>query len=372
MATYLDAAVEILEAANQQLHYEEITRQALAQKLITPQGLTPEATMASRLYTDSKQEGSRFVRAGHGRFGLASWQPVGIDAQVKLINHATRKQLATYLHSMPPERFEALIGELLIQMGFDESTVTVTRRSGDGGIDVVGTYRAAGLTEVSAAVQVKRWKNNIQAPVITSLRGSIAVNQQGIIITTSDFSKGAQVEAAAANRAHIGLINGEELLDLLIKHKVGVVEKTLTVIGLDDEWWSDLSGEAEAEEVAPTVSEETPHPSGDKGPAGHKPTSFTLLGHTYGADTWRGVLLGVCSQLAKLHGEQFGPTAATVRGKKRQHLADSPDGMINPAQIPGTSLWLETNQSATSALRVIRRLMVATGHQEQDFSVSFE
>ena len=53
-----------------------------------------------------------------------------------------REQLATYLHSMPPERFEALIGELLIQMGFDESSVRVTRRSGDGGIDVIGAYRA--------------------------------------------------------------------------------------------------------------------------------------------------------------------------------------------------------------------------------------
>ena len=66
---------------------------------------------------------------------------------------------------MPPDRFEALIGELLIQMGFDESTVTVTRHSGDGGIDVTGVYRAAGLTEVSAAVQAKRWKANVQAPV---------------------------------------------------------------------------------------------------------------------------------------------------------------------------------------------------------------
>ena len=39
--------------------------------LIAPQGLTPEATMGSRLYPDTKQEGSSFVRAGHGRFGLA-------------------------------------------------------------------------------------------------------------------------------------------------------------------------------------------------------------------------------------------------------------------------------------------------------------
>lgn len=43
--TYLDAAYTILKTAGQPLHYEEIMQRALAQKLITPQGLTPEATM---------------------------------------------------------------------------------------------------------------------------------------------------------------------------------------------------------------------------------------------------------------------------------------------------------------------------------------
>ena len=47
--TYLDAAYTILKAAGQPLRPDEITQRALEQKLIAPQGLTPEATMASRL-----------------------------------------------------------------------------------------------------------------------------------------------------------------------------------------------------------------------------------------------------------------------------------------------------------------------------------
>ena len=82
--------------------------------------------------------------------------------------------------------------------------------------------------------------------------------------------------------------------------------------------------------------------------------------------------MGVCTNLARLHGAEFAPAAMTVRGKKRQHIAASPEGMINPARIAGTDLWLETNQSATSALRVIIKLLVATGHEEQDFAVSYE
>jgi restriction system protein len=104
------------------------------------------------------------------------------------INTDTRKQLRKMVMNMPPDRFEALIRELLIRMGFDESTVQITPYRNDGGVDVVGIYRAAGLTEVSAAVQVKRWKKNVNVEVVTQLRGSLQVHQQGIIITTSDFT----------------------------------------------------------------------------------------------------------------------------------------------------------------------------------------
>lgn len=367
--TYLDAAYEILKQAREALHYQQITERALAQGFITPQGLTPEATMASRLYTDTLQETSRFTRAGKGVFGLAQWQPSGIEAQVREINQATRDQLKQFLHSMPPDRFEALVGELLIQMGFDEGTVTATRRSGDGGIDVVGVYRAAGLTEVNAAVQVKRWKGNVRAPVVTQLRGSLQVHQQGIIITTSGFSKGAQTEAAASNKTRISLINGEELLDLLVKHKVGVVERNLKVISLDDEWWGELAGETPPPALEPTTDLDTEKPLPKPKPgkkAGQKPTGFVLFGETYEVDTWRGLLLKVCEVLAQLHPDNFAEVAVTVKGRTRQHIAPSPNGMINPMAIAGTDLWLEANQSKRSALRVVELALEAFGHEPSE------
>jgi restriction system protein len=335
--------------------------------------------MASRLYIDTRQEGSRFVRAGRGLFGLAERQPRGIDAQVQQINLTTRAELRKRLLSMPPARFEALIGELLIQMGFDESTVRVTKRSGDGGIDVVGVYRAAGLTEVDAAVQVKRWKSNVRAPVVTQLRGSLQVHQQGIIITTSDFSKGARKEASASNKTHIGLIDGEQLLDLLIKHGVGVEEQTLRVISLDDEWWGELLSDGdEVLEMAPSQVE-MPAPAEDapkKGKTsvqpGQKPVSFTLLGETFPASTWREVLVTTCAALARRHPDDFAAIATTVKGRKRQYIAPAPDGMINPAPIPGTDLWVETNQSAKSVVRLVEKLLAAFGYSPDDFAVHMD
>jgi hypothetical protein len=153
---------------------------------------------------------------------------------------------------MPPDRFEALIGELLIALGFDEATVEVTRYSGDGGIDVRGILRAGGITEVNAAVQVKRWKKNIQARTVRDLRGSLTVHEQGIIITTSDFSSGARKEAEEVGKTRISLVNCEELLAQLVKHSIGVTQEQHTLLSLDDEWWGELTGE-HAETVVPPI-----------------------------------------------------------------------------------------------------------------------
>ena len=362
--TYLEAAYQILKQAGEPLHYKEITERALAQGLIQPTGLTPEATMGSRLYTDTKQEGSRFVRAGKGLFDLAERQPSGIDRRIQQINQATRGQLRELLHTMPPDRFEALIGELLIQMGFDESTVQVTQRSNDGGIDVVGVFRAAGLTEMNVAVQVKRWKGNVGAPVVTQLRGSLQVHQQGIIITTSDFSKAARKEASAPNKTRIGLINGEELIDLLIKHQVGVVEKTLKVIGLDDEWWGEMLGTE-----APSQPEPRPKPM----PASHsRPTGVILFGEYVPVRTWKEVLLKTIDALLERHPDDFVDKAPTLHGRKRQYIAPTPEGMIAPHAIPTTNLWVETNFSADQVKRLSRKLLALFGYRPEELVIRFD
>jgi hypothetical protein len=60
-----------LATAGQALHFEAITQRALAQKLISPQGLTLDATMGSCLYTDTKQ-----ARIMAGRVKLSTWDQI--------------------------------------------------------------------------------------------------------------------------------------------------------------------------------------------------------------------------------------------------------------------------------------------------------
>lgn len=107
-------------------------------------------------------------------------------------------------------------------------------------------------------------------------------------------------------------------------------------------------------------------------PTGRKPIGFTLMGRDYETDTWREVLLGACAVLAEYHGDSFAARAVRATGSKRQYVSFSPEGMTNPAQIPGTELWVETNQSARSVLSTISHILAACGHDEDDFDAVWE
>jgi restriction system protein len=241
---FLTAAQRIREQEGNPLHFKEITKRALGQGLISPSGMTPEATMGSRLYVDTKKEESRFERMGRGRFAAKRRsQRDDIANRVEAINDLTRQTLRRRLHEMAADRFEALIGELLIAIGFDESSVQVTSYANDGGIDVRGILNAGGVTAINAAVQVKRWKRNVRTNIVRELRGTLTTHEQGIIITTSDYSAGARTEANAVGKAPISLVNGTELIELLVKHSIGVNKQPHTVIMLDEEWWNEATGE---------------------------------------------------------------------------------------------------------------------------------
>ena len=144
----------------------------------------------------------------------------------------TKRALREALLRISPGDFEQLVGRLLGAMGYQN--VTVTRRSGDGGIDVVAEIET-GILELRTAVQVKRLRSNVQRPVVSQLRGDMALMDvdQGMIITTSGFSQGAKSVARVRNAAPITLIDGDRLADLLIEHGIGVRSETIEVVSFD-------------------------------------------------------------------------------------------------------------------------------------------
>ena len=234
--SFIDAAAEVLPSSGEPMHYTAITQAAIERGLIQTGGRTPATTMSSLLGTDIRQRESRgeqprFVKLGRGLFALAKPAPLGLATEIGRHNKAVREELKARLHEMPPMAFEELIAALLAEMGFEE--VERTQYSGDGGIDALGTLDVGGVARVRVAVQAKRWQSNVPPRVVREVRGTVGV-RQGVIITTSDFGKGARDEAAQSGGAPVALVNGEHLIDLLIEHGVGVSRTAHEVLTLEE------------------------------------------------------------------------------------------------------------------------------------------
>ena len=119
------------------------------------------------------------------------------------------------VRSLPAREFEEFISHLLSIMGFQ--TIT-TDYVGDRGVDVVGVLNAEGLTNVCLKVQVRRVKGRIGIEEVQRMRGTLTVDEHGAIITTSGFTLNAQTEAESEKMKPVSLVDGEMLVDIILRH----------------------------------------------------------------------------------------------------------------------------------------------------------
>jgi restriction system protein len=149
-----------------------------------------------------------------------------------------RDLLRERLTTMSPYRFEHLVRELLEAMGYED--VTVTKESGDRGVDVLASVQF-GITTITEVVQVKRHQGNISRPTLDQLRGALPYHEaiRGTLITLGGFSKGCTEAAIYPGAAPITLIDGDILLNLLIEHGIGVKKREVELYDLDEEFFKD-------------------------------------------------------------------------------------------------------------------------------------
>lgn len=237
--SFLESARKVLEKFGDRkpMHYCDITDTALRMGWLRTNGLTPKATMNAQIVTDihrkkKRGQNSQFVMCGRGFFGLSEWVDLGLFQQINQHNREVKKRLHERLMTLDPSGLEQLVSDLLLKMGFEQ--IEVTRISGDGGIDIRGTLVVARVVRIKMAVQVKRWEKHVQSPTIQQLRGSLNAHERGLVVTTSDFSKGAKEEAVRSDAHPIALMNGDILLDLLIEHEMGVHRSSPDLFELDE------------------------------------------------------------------------------------------------------------------------------------------
>jgi restriction system protein len=123
-----------------------------------------------------------------------------------------------------PARFERIVIDLLVKMGYGGSVAEAARvigKSGDEGIDGIINEDRLGLDRIY--IQAKRWEGVVGRPEIQKFAGALAGKHatKGIFITTSSFTLEAEqyVQGLALK---IVLIGGKTLSSLMIEQNVGV------------------------------------------------------------------------------------------------------------------------------------------------------
>ncbi|MCG2624690.1 restriction endonuclease [Arthrobacter sp. I2-34] len=145
------------------------------------------------------------------------------------------------LRDSHPDFFEQAVVDLLLKMGYGGAEQRGKRigGSGDGGVDGVIDQDALGLDRVY--IQAKRYGegNNVGREAIQAFVGAIhgLAASKGVFITTSSFTQGAQDYAKGISTRTI-LINGQRLVSLMIKYRVGVqVKQSYDVVELDEDFF---------------------------------------------------------------------------------------------------------------------------------------
>jgi restriction system protein len=134
------------------------------------------------------------------------------------VEHSYYTTILNRILELDDREFEILITHILDALGFEGSEHK--GKVGDGGVDATGELNISNLAKIKLFVQAKRYKLDarITANVVKALRSNIPSGGQGAFITTADYQKAAKEIAVESGFPRIGLINGEQLVDILAEH----------------------------------------------------------------------------------------------------------------------------------------------------------
>lgn len=136
-----------------------------------------------------------------------------------------RDEVELKLLALSAGAFERFYQRLLRESGFQE--VSVTGRSGDGGIDGIGILQVNAFVSFKVLFQCKRYTGSVPVAHVRDFRGAMMGRaDKGIIITTGSFTAEARKEAIRDGAPPIELVDGDKLVGMLEKLELGLKPRT--------------------------------------------------------------------------------------------------------------------------------------------------
>lgn len=120
------------------------------------------------------------------------------------------RELATKMKGYPLQEF---VAHLLEKMGFH---ARVSQKGTDGGIDIIAHKDELGFEPPVVKVQVKSTEDNVGDPEVSALVGKLAAGEFGLVVTLGGFTP--QAKAGARGRANLRLVDGDDLVGLILEH----------------------------------------------------------------------------------------------------------------------------------------------------------
>ncbi len=145
------------------------------------------------------------------------------------MNEPLAQTLREELLSLSFHAYEECLRQLLVSLGYADVKLmgcrAGSRKTTHGGLDVQA-YTEMGLTRLSIVAQVKQYTQPVPRRFVDELRGAMlrAGAGQGILITTSTFSQAAKKAVMVDRTAPIRIIEGQELVSLLIQNRICAIQ----------------------------------------------------------------------------------------------------------------------------------------------------
>lgn len=183
----------------------------------------------------------------HGASALAAAIPPleRLEDAYSQLRRDVEEQLLAKVKASTPDFFEQLVVKLLRNMDYGGSfrdAAQAIGRSGDGGIDGLIKEDILGLDMIY--VQAKRYTtNNVPAGDIRDFVGALVGKKarKGVFFTTSGFSSEATRYAEAVEGRTVILVDGRQLVSLMIEHGVGTnTKETYAIPRVDDDYFEGL------------------------------------------------------------------------------------------------------------------------------------
>lgn len=241
--TIVETAIEVLKMTNRVMSVNDIYNYIIEHSLYSFHALDPLSVLRVELRRHSI--GIDFPTASPKKFFIYDQSNGGFSLIGKKEIVQTRplmklkrmydeyllsfkKNLLSQLKEMDPFEFEHFCMSLLGSYGF--SDVQVTKKSNDGGIDGYGKLKV-GLAFMNVAFQCKRWNETKVGRVeIDTFRGAIQGEfEQGLYFTTSSFTENAAKKSIKPGAVPIVLIDGEMIVDFMMKNEFGVEHDDLPI-----------------------------------------------------------------------------------------------------------------------------------------------